>query len=195
VPHAKGESEACFDIRQITIAATVHHVAVVGQRGGTVPQRTIVLGVGNTLLTDDGVGVHAIRDLQTRCGERSDLDLVDAGTLSFTLAASLEGHDGLIVIDAAELEASPGTIGEFEGIAMDRFLAGNRKLSVHEVSLLDLLAMARLADELPANRALIGVQPERIGWGEVPTATVAAAIPDVSRVALSLIERWNAHAA
>jgi hydrogenase maturation protease len=133
--------------------------------------------------------------LQTRCGERSDLDLVDAGTLSFTLAASLEGHDGLIVIDAAELEASPGTIGVFEGIAMDRFLAGNRKLSVHEVSLLDLLAMARLANELPANRALIGIQPERVAWGEVPTATVAAAIPDVSRVALSLIERWNADAA
>lgn len=157
--------------------------------------RTIVLGVGNTLLTDEGVGVHAVRHLETQYGVREGVELMDAGTLSFTLAPAIEGCDGLIVIDAAELQAAPGTVRVFEGAAMDRFLAGNRKLSVHEVSLLDLLSIARLASELPGNRALIGVQPERVDWGEAPTAAVAAAIPEVSQRALSLIERWKAHAA
>ncbi len=159
------------------------------------PQRTIVLGVGNTLLADEGAGVHAIRHLQTRCGERPDVALVDAGTLSFTLAPALQGCDGLIVIDAAELREAPGAVRLFEGEAMDRFLVRHRKLSAHEVSLLDLLSLVSLCGELPANRALIGIQPERIDWGDGPSANVAAAISGAGELALSVIDRWNARAA
>ncbi|BAU48731.1 peptidase M52 [Sulfurifustis variabilis] len=157
--------------------------------------KTLVLGVGNSLLTDEGAGVHAVRHLEGRCRTRDDVELVDAGTLSFTLAGTIDDCGALIVIDAAELKEAPGTVRLFEHEAMDRFLAHNRKLSVHEVSLLDLLVMARLAGRLPERRALIGIQPRDIDWGERPSAPVAAALPAAGDIALSLIDRWSAHEA
>jgi hydrogenase maturation protease len=167
----------------------------VSEQGGWQSVKTLVLGVGNNLLTDEGAGVHAVRHLEARCGKRDDIEFVDAGTLSFTLAGVIDDCGALIVIDAAELKQSPGTVRLFEREEMDRFLARNRKLSVHEVSLLDLLAMAQLAGRLPERRALIGIQPGQIDWGERPSEPVAAALPAAGDLALSLIARWSAHEA
>ena len=153
--------------------------------------KTLVLGLGNTLLGDEGAGVYAVRALQERHADRADVELLDGGTLSFTLAGPIEDADNLIVIDATQLKDTPGTVRVFEGEDMDRFLGGNRKSSVHEVSLLDLLTIARLAEALPAKRALIGIQPEYLDWSDTPTANVARAIPAACDLALELIERWR----
>ena len=154
--------------------------------------KTLVLGIGNTLLTDEGAGVHAIRQLQRENVIPSHVELMDGGTLSFTLAGPIEDADCLIVIDAAELEDEPGTVKTFLGKDMDTFLGANRKLSVHEVGLLDLMAVAHLAGHLPRRRALIGIQPNVVGWGEAPSAEVAAAIPHACNVAMDLIGEWQA---
>jgi hydrogenase maturation protease len=156
--------------------------------------KTLVLGIGNTLLGDEGAGVYAVRALASSHGERQDQDIefLDGGTLSFTLAAPIEEADQLIVIDAAQLKADAGTVRVFEGTEMDAFLGANRKRSVHEVGLIDLMSIARLTDALPARRALIGIQPQYVDWAERPTAAVAAAIPRACEEALSLIRRWSA---
>jgi hydrogenase maturation protease len=154
--------------------------------------KTVVLGIGNTLLGDEGAGVHALRALETRAGDLADVEYLDGGTLSFTLAAAIEEADQLIVLDAAQLNAVPGTVQLFEDDAMDRFLGNRRKASVHEVGLIDLMVMARLAGRFPERRALIGIQPEYLDWAEAPTAAVAAAIPQVCDLALDVLERWRA---
>jgi hydrogenase maturation protease len=156
--------------------------------------RTLVLGVGNRLLTDEGTGVHVVEFLVREHPEVEDVTYLDGGTLSFTLAGPIEEHDALVVVDAAHLGESPGTIRVFIGEDMDRFL-GRAKLSVHEVSLVDLMDIARLTDHLPARRALIGVQPAELGWGSEPTAAVARAVPEVAARALELIRGWKAEAA
>lgn len=156
---------------------------------------TLVLGIGNTLLGDEGVGVQAVHALEAQLGSPPDVQFLDGGTLSFTLAGPIESTDQLIVIDAAQLNAPPGAVQLFEGGAMDRFLGARRQRSVHEVGLLDLMTIAKLADALPARRALIAVQPEYIGWADKPTAAVAAAIPRVCDLASALIERWRGIAA
>jgi hydrogenase maturation protease len=153
--------------------------------------KTLILGIGNTLLRDEGAGVYAIRILAEQTAGRDDIELMDGGTLSFTLAGAIEDADQLIVIDAAQLNAKPGTLQVFEGEAMDSFVGGNRKRSVHEVSLVDLLMIARLADHLPRKRALIGIQPQDIDWGEQPSPPVAAALPQACNHALQLIEAWQ----
>jgi hydrogenase maturation protease len=153
--------------------------------------KTVVLGLGNTLLADDGVGVHAVRALQSAEQWTEDVELLDAGTLSFTLAGAVEQAEGLVVLDAANLNKAPGTVALFEGEAMDDFVANNRKKSVHEVSLFDMLTVARLCDELPARRALIGVQPQHIDWSDEMTDPVRRAIPLVCRAAVDLITRWK----
>jgi hydrogenase maturation protease len=150
----------------------------------------LVLGIGNVLLADEGAGVHAMR----RLARESGLDrvrFVDGGTLSFTLAGLIETTPALIVIDAAEMKAPPGSVELFEGVQMDEFLGSERKRSVHEVSLLDLMALAALGGRLPENRALIGIQPETMDWSESPSLTVSQAIPRACACARELIDRWQ----
>jgi len=154
--------------------------------------RTVVLGIGNTLLGDEGVGVHALRALEARAADLGDVEYVDGGTLSFTLATAIENADRFIVLDATQLNAAPGTVKLFEDDAMDRFLGNQRKASVHEVGLIDLMVMARLAGRFPERRALIGIQPQYLDWADAPTAAVAAAIPRVCDLALEVLDRWRA---
>ncbi len=157
-----------------------------------IERKTLILGIGNTLLRDEGAGVHASRLLARHTVGRDDIELMDGGTLSFTLASAIEDADELIVIDAAQLDTTPGSHRVFQDEEMDSFVGGSRKRSVHEVSLIDLLMIARLAGHLPARRALIGIQPHEVDWGEEPTPLVAAAMPRVCADALQLVRGWRA---
>ena len=154
-------------------------------------ERVLVLGIGNVLLGDEGAGVHALRELERDCCDET-LRFIDGGTLSFTIAGFIESCPALIVLDAAQMNQPPGTVALFEGAHMDAFLGGERKRSVHEVGLLDLMAVAALRERLPARRALIGIQPHRVDWSDAPTSVVAEAIPRACGLARVLIERWQA---
>jgi hydrogenase maturation protease len=153
--------------------------------------RTLVLGLGNTLLADEGIGIHALNALQSQYPDLADVEFLDGGTLSFTLAGPIEDADQLIVIDAAQLYAEPGTVQVFVDDDMDRYLGSNNKRSVHEVGLIDLMIIARLTERLPQRRALIGIQPRDIDWGDHPSEPVAAAIPKVCDLARDLIRSWQ----
>lgn len=156
--------------------------------------KTLVLGIGNTLLCDEGAGVHTVRCLEAgTCGRipADDVEFLDAGTLSFTLATRLEEAGALIVIDAARFDAAPGSVRVIEGEAMDAFLDRQRRLSVHEVSLVDLLQILRLTGTLPRRRALVGIEPASLDWGETPSEPVARAIPRAAAAVIELIERWQ----
>jgi hydrogenase maturation protease len=153
--------------------------------------KILVLGIGNTLLTDEGVGIVAMHELETRYGTREDMEFLDGGTLSFTLAVPISECDALLVIDAAELGATPGAVRSFEGAEMDRFLGANRKSSVHEVGLLDLMSISQLTGHWPDRRALIGVQPAVVNWGESLTPQVAAALPEICSVAAEIMRSFT----
>ena len=154
----------------------------------------LVLGIGNTLLTDEGVGIVAMRELEARFGSREEMEFLDGGTLSFTLAVPISECTALLVIDAAELDATPGSVRSFEGEQMDRFLGANRKSSVHEVGLLDLMSISRLSGHWPDRRALIGIQPGKVDWGESLTPEVAAALPEVCAIASGIIGAFTSTA-
>ena len=160
---------------------------------GAAMSHTLCLGVGNTLLTDEGAGVHAMHFLQSQEDLPDRLRFLDAGTLSFVLADAIAAAANLIIFDAAELGREPGTVQVFEGDAFDDFLSGGRR-SVHEVGLADLMDITRLQDCLPRNRALIGIQPAEFGWGEAPGDTVRAAIPRAAGLARKLVARWSQQA-
>ncbi|WP_018077116.1 HyaD/HybD family hydrogenase maturation endopeptidase [Thiobacillus denitrificans] len=153
--------------------------------------KTLVLGIGNTLLTDEGVGVHVLQALEPELAHLPEVTLLDGGTLSFTLAGPIEETDALIVVDAANIKASPGGWVLLKGEEMDAFLMGNRKVSVHEVGLTDLRAIAMLAGHWPDKRAMLAIQPAVIDWGEQPTPAVAAAIPPACAAIRELIREWQ----
>jgi len=150
----------------------------------------LVLGIGNNLLSDEGIGIHVLRYLQQHHGDLPDVQYLDGGTLSFTLAEAIAACDGLIVVDAARLDAVPGSVRLFCDQAMDDYLKGKRG-SVHEVGLTDLLDMARLTDDLPVKRCLVGVQPQSLDWGESPTPIVEQAIPEAASYVLGCIRDWR----
>lgn len=163
-------------------------------RGGAHAQQlsAVVLGIGNTLLCDEGAGVHVLAALGTR-DESSGMTLVDGGTLNFALLTHLEDAAALIVVDAGNLMASPGTVSSFEGEAMDSFLARtDRRRTVHEVGLLDLLAIALLRETLPARRALVCIQPARVDWGLTVTPAVEPAVDRAADEVLRILRRWRA---
>ena len=151
---------------------------------------TLILGIGNNLLSDEGVGVHVVRHLEVHHPDVPGVSYLDGGTLSFTLAPDIEDCENLIVLDAAQFSEAPGTIKLLVGAEMDHFI-GHGKRSVHEVGLVDLMSIARLQERLPRNRALLGIQPAEFGWGEAPSDVVAGAIPDAARRVLDLLYKWQ----
>ncbi|MGC2165970.1 MAG: HyaD/HybD family hydrogenase maturation endopeptidase [Gallionella sp.] len=152
--------------------------------------KILVLGIGNTLLIDEGVGIVAMRELEARYGQREDMEFLDGGTLSFTLAVPIAECAALLVIDAAELGSAPGTVRSFDGVAMDRFLGESRKSSVHEVALIDLMCISMLSGRWPQKRALIGIQPAVVAWGGELSPAVAAALSEVCAKAESIVARF-----
>ena len=156
--------------------------------------KTLLLGIGNTLLTDEGAGVHALNLFELYHPDTPNLTCIDGGTLSFTLAAYIEDCDNLVVFDAAELNAPAGTVKTMVGEEMDAFLGASRR-SPHEVGLLDLFDIARLTGSLPENRALIGIQPGKMDWGMSPTQPVSQALDPAVREAWQILTSWQQLAA
>jgi hydrogenase maturation protease len=141
----------------------------------------LVLGVGNTLMSDDGVGVRLMEHVQALQPPHPAIRYLDAGTLSFILLPEIQACSALLVLDAAQLGEPPG--------AMDDFLRTAR-CSVHEVGIRDLLDLARLTGTLPAKRAFIGVQPAATGWGDALSPEVASALPAAATHARHLLSDW-----
>ena len=151
---------------------------------------TLIIGVGNSLLSDEGAGIHALNYLQSKYPDIANLTFLDGGTLGFTLATWIEECTNLIVFDAAELHQPAGSVKTFVGSAMDEYL-GSSKRSAHEVGLLDLIHIARITNHLPENRALIGIQPQTVGWGMEPTESVRSALIQATNQAVALISHWQ----
>jgi hydrogenase maturation protease len=153
-----------------------------------------VLGIGNTLMSDDGVGIHVIRDLLGRQKDRllpeGNIEILDGGTLGFLLVDRLAEADGMVVVDAANLGEAAGSVRVIDDAEIDRFLDDNPSLSVHEVGLVDLLQMMALSGQTPRLRALVGIQPEMIGWGTEMSPAVAAGIPRASRAVTQVLTQW-----
>jgi len=153
--------------------------------------KMLVLGIGNTLLTDEGIGIHVLQALEPELANWPDVTLLDGGTLSFTLAGPIEDADALIVVDAANIKTQPGEWALLKGEDMDAFLMSNRKSTVHEVGLTDLRAIAMLAGHWPEKRAMLAIRPDVVDWGEQPTPAVAAAIPAACAAIRELIQEWQ----
>jgi hydrogenase maturation protease len=135
--------------------------------------RVLVLGLGNALMTDDAFGVRVANTLQTAFSFPVGTKVVDGGTLGLDLLPMLEGIDRLLIIDALEMGAEPGTVFRLEGEDVPRAFA--HKLSVHQMGVQDLLAVAELCGHLPPELVVWGVQPGSIEMGTELTPVVAAA--------------------
>lgn len=125
--------------------------------------KVAVLGVGNILLSDEGLGVRAVEAIRERYDLSGSAELIDGGTMGLDLLPFIEGRDRLLIVDAAELGRPPGTIEIIEGDNVPKFLG--MKMSVHQIGLPDMLAAARMMDILPGDICLIGMQTGSLDTG------------------------------
>lgn len=149
----------------------------------------LVLGLGNTIMTDDGFGVRAVEALSSRYRFQEGVRLLDGGTLGLDLLPYLEGVERLLIVDALEMREAPGTVFRLEGKDVPRAFAS--KLSVHQMGVQDLLAVSELMGHLPRELVVWGVQPESIEMGTELTATVAAALEPVIGGVVGELRKWG----
>jgi len=124
---------------------------------------SLVLGVGNLLLSDEGIGIHAIRKLVDSQVLPEDIEIVDGGTAGLNLLTYLEGVDRLVIIDAVETGGPPGTLVRIAGDRVPAYLA--LKISPHEITLPDFLAASKLRDLYPNEVIIWGMQPGSLEVG------------------------------
>jgi hydrogenase maturation protease len=151
--------------------------------------KVLIMGVGNTLLSDDGVGIHVTDSLRPLAARYPEISIIDGGTLGLSLLPDIEDAAALIVVDAGEIGGEPGEIRVFRNEEMDRQLAG-KKSTVHELAVADLLAAATMSGKQPDERALVAIQPASTDWGLAPTPHVQKAIPLVRDLVESMARDW-----
>jgi len=155
--------------------------------------RVLVMGIGNTLLQDDGIGVHVTQHFKSAFEFDPCISVLDGGTIGLSLLPEIEDADAVIIVDASEIGEHPGTLRIFHDREIDQQLSGKRR-SVHEVALYDLFSAAAIRGRSPVQRALIAIQPACTEWGLDPTPAVRAAIPIACEAISNLTRRWQ-HAA
>jgi len=122
-----------------------------------------IIGLGNILLMDEGVGVHAIEALRKDYDFPENIRLIDGGTMGLDLLHFIEGVDRMLIIDAVDFKKEPGTIAVIEDDDIPSFIS--TKLSVHQIGLPDVLFALKLMDTKPPKMTLIGIQPEKMEMG------------------------------
>jgi hydrogenase maturation protease len=162
---------------------------VTHSRAGTENRfNVLVLGLGNVLLGDDGVGPLALARLERDYRVPPPVRLAEGGTLGLALLDEIAGARHLILVDAVATEEQPGTLVRLDGEAvMD---AVRDRLSVHQVGVADLLDAARLIGRYPDSVVLLGIVPGRIGLSVTRTHAVDAALP---ALVAAVVEEVRAH--
>ena len=145
--------------------------------------RITVVGVGNLLLRDEGIGVHIAHALQ-QIDIPHNVKIVDGGT-SPDLPYYLENVDKLIIIDAVKTGGQPGTIYRFHPHDMD--IESEGSISLHELGLEQSLRMMRLTGTEPKETVIIGIEPKEIDWGTELSAELQQKIPEIINIVLNEI--------
>jgi hydrogenase maturation protease len=139
--------------------------------------KDLVLGVGNLLLSDEGIGIHAVRLLEEMKALPESVEIVDGGTAGLNLLTYLEGVDRLVIIDAVQTGEPAGSMMRIAGDKVPAYMA--LKVSPHEITLPDFLAAAKLRDLYPREVIIWGMQPECLDVGLDLSPPVAVCLQDL----------------
>ena len=150
----------------------------------------IVLGLGNILYAYEGFGVRVAERLHNRFIFPQHVEIVDAGTQGHPLLAYVERADRLLLLDAVDFGLEPGTLIERDSTGIPAYLSAH-KMSLHQNSFSEILALAELKDCLPREIRLIGVQPVDLTYGRSLSATAMTRLDEAVDRALTTLERWG----
>lgn len=154
-------------------------IETTGGQAFTAPTPFLVLGAGNILLSDEGVGVRVLEALQKQ-SLPDCVELVDAGTALVELLPLLSGRKKVVLIDAVKYGGKPGTIYRFTPADVAELRQPN--VSLHHVGILEALCMAEVTGWKPREVIIFGIEPGKVEWGMELTAEVATSVPKVAQL-------------
>ncbi len=140
-------------------------------------RRVVVLGVGNILLTDEGVGVHAVNALAEQFCLPDEVEVIDGGTSGMDCLDRIAEADLLLIADCMRGKRAPGTITRLGGEQIGAFF--KTRISPHQVGLSDVFATLALHELSPKAIVMLGVEPKAITLGMDLSSEVSAILPDL----------------
>jgi hydrogenase maturation protease len=143
--------------------------------------RAVVLGIGNTILSDEAAGVRAAEAFERAYKVPDNVQVIDGGTSGMEMIEDLSDADLLIVLDVVKSGAAPGTLVRIAGSEIPVFF--RRKLSPHQIGLPDVLASLELLGAMPGEIIVHGVEPVSLELGLEMTPTVARCVPELAELA------------
>jgi hydrogenase maturation protease len=147
--------------------------------------KIVVIGVGNLLLMDEGIGVHTINELEKHDLPES-IEIYDGGTGGFKLIDLMHGAARVIFIDAVETGKAPGTITIFSAEDVHSFY-NKKKYSLHDTNLMEVIKMAEMLDN-PPRIEIVGIQPKTINYDTTLSKELTDSMPDIINTVLCRIE-------
>jgi len=150
---------------------------------------TVVIGLGNPLMADDGLGLAALDRLRREWSVPADVELVDGGTWGMSLLPTIEDARRVLLLDAVRAGAPPGTLHVMERDDLPRYLT--TKLSPHQVDLRDVLALAELRGTLPRDTVVIGLEPDRVELSSELSPVLRGHLDEVVGAALARLAHWG----
>ncbi|WP_051621188.1 HyaD/HybD family hydrogenase maturation endopeptidase [Paenibacillus sp. UNC451MF] len=160
-----------------------------------IPNKTIspsvtILGIGNTLYSDEGVGIHILPLLRERLQTYHHVEIIEGATDGIRLLGPVEETEHLIIVDAMNGGEIPGTVYKVVNEEIPAYFGV--KMSVHQVGFQEVLFAARIRERLPAHMIMFGVQPASLEFGIGLSATVTSVLVElVDRIEAQLRE-WTA---
>ncbi len=138
----------------------------------------LVLGVGNILLADEGVGVRVVEAFQQRYLVSEEVEVLDGGTAGMDLLDALSARSHIVIVDAVRTGAEPGTIVRLTGPEVPALFSN--RISPHQLGISDVLAILRLIDQEPRHIALIGIVPFELDLGLTLSDAIAARVDEMA---------------
>ena len=159
-------------------------------------KRKLVLGLGNTLNRDEGLGVHAVKMLEKKLqavgddsGTMSELEFLDGGVLGLNLLPLVEESSHLLVLDAINANKEAGTLIELKRDEIP--LYSGIKMSDHQVTFQEVLGLASFRGKLPEHLHLIGIQPADLSIGLELSPVVDSYLPEVILRSEAVLRKWG----
>ena len=149
---------------------------------------TVVIGVGNTILSDEGVGVHAARLLESDPRAPAGVTILDGGTIGLELIPYASDAPRILILDAMNSGKAPGTLARMTGKDLLGTTAGR---SVHQLGVADLIAALFLVSSGPQEIVVLGVQPANTDWGTTLSPEVEAALVLLVDAAVAQLNLWK----
>lgn len=150
---------------------------------------TLVVGLGNPLMTDDGIGLAALARLTERWELPEEVVALDGGIWGLRLLPEIEAAGRLLLLDAIDAGEPPGTVIELAADSIPQFLESH--LSPHQVGVRDLLALATLRGTLPRETVALGIQPFEVELSLDLSPVAAAALDELVERAVRRLEAWG----